>query len=113
MNMDQTVSNCLGLLAMGLLLPYLDRLRMLRWTEHQARVVAFHLVWALWLGWAAFEGLVQGTLEAYHLLGMVGAGLWMSVSRPTWRRGPPEYTSRPMPLHDHDAAASVPSEVPR
>jgi hypothetical protein len=93
------LANAQGFLALLLLLPYLDRLRMLRWREHLARVVAMHLAWSLWLGSLAFDGLVTASLDAYHLLGLAGAGLWLLVSQATWRAGPPGYThSGPMPL---------------
>lgn len=104
LNNSAPISNLLGLLAAVLLVPYLDRLRLLRWRTHQWRVVALHLAWALWLGWLAFDGLVHGQLDVYHLFGLVGAGMWLSVSQPTWRSGPPAYTeSGRMPLDEaHD-----------
>lgn len=109
-NDSPVLANLIGLAALCLLLPYLDRLRMLRWTEHLARVVAMHLAWSLWLGGLAFDGLVTGTLDSYHLLGVLGAGMWLVVSRATWRTGPPEYTqSGPGALadeaHHHHGAA--------
>lgn len=102
---EQTAANLLGLLALVLLLPYLDRLRLLHWRTHQAPVVGMHVAWALWLGWCVFDGTVRAQLDWQHLPGVLGAGLWLAVSRPTWRGGPPEHVqSAPMPLHDeHDA----------
>lgn len=106
------IANLLGLLAGLLLVPYLDRLRLLRWRTHQWRVVALHLMWALWLGWLAFDGLVAAQLDAYHLFGVVGAGMWLSVSQPTWRHGPPEYTHSdraPLDSGHGDDGQQVPS----
>ena len=107
----QTTSALMGLLATALLLPYLDRLNMLRWRQHLWRVVGMHLAIALWLGSMAFDGLFGGSvamyglfdgrLDWYHVLGLVGAWQWLLVSRATWRDGPPEYTqSGPVPLDE-------------
>jgi membrane associated rhomboid family serine protease len=101
---EEIASNLLGLVALVLLVPYLDRLRMLRWSEHLAAVVGMHLAFALWLGALAFDGLGGGVVGAYHVLGLAGAALWLGVSRTTWRHGPPEYTqSGPVPLHSEPA----------
>lgn len=98
---QEIASHVVGLLAMLLLINYLDRLRMLRWREHLWPVVGMHLSIALWLGAVAFDGLGGGDLPAYHVLGVAGAAFWLGVSRSTWRHGPPEYTqSAPGALQD-------------
>lgn len=106
----QILATLIGALSLALLVPYLDRMRSLRWGEHRAQVVAMHLSWSLWLGAVAFDGLVTSTLDVYHLLGIVGASLWLLVSRATWRAGPPDHVrTAPGELadeaHHHQGAA--------
>lgn len=89
----------MGVLALALLLPYLDRLRVMNFATHRRSVVGMHLAWALWLGWVAYYALIMDDCEAHQLFGLLGAGLWLATSRPTWRHGPPEHTaSSPVPL---------------
>lgn len=101
----------LGIVAMALLLPYLDRVREMNWRSHRPSVVGMHLAWALWLGWVAFHGLLVGDVDLYHLLGLLGAWLWLATSRPSWRHGPPQHTSTaPAPLDGLGAPSQAFSE---
>lgn len=89
----------IGIPALLVLLPYLDRLRSMSWRTHLPAVVGMHLLLALWLGAVAYEALVFGTAPWWHVLGISGAGTWICVSWETWRAGPPVHTeSGPMPL---------------
>jgi hypothetical protein len=89
-----------GSMAFIVLLPYLDRLRLMAWKTHLWRVVGMHLAWALWLGWVAFHGLVLGDVDPYQLFGLLAAALWLAVSFGDWPHNhPPEETeSGPVPL---------------
>ena len=88
-----------GVFALAALLPYLDRLRAMNWRTHQPRVVAMHLLMALWLGAVAYDALIFGTAPWYQLLSIGSAVAWLRVSWDTWRSGPPMHTtSGPVPL---------------
>lgn len=105
----------MGLAALVLMALYADRLRVLHWHTHLWRVVGMHLAWAVWLGWVCLRALGPGDVEIYNVLSLIGAGMWLAVSAPTWRGGPPQYTrSGPAPLgppEDPTAAAVRRSEV--
>lgn len=93
----------IGLAALVVLVPYLDRLRVLDWRMHRWSVVSLHLAMALWLGYVAFVALIEQALSPLHApIGMVGclvAALWIFVSHKTWSAGPPDHTqTHPAPL---------------
>lgn len=88
-----------GVTALVILLPYLDRLRSISWKTHQPAVVAMHLLMAVWLGSVAYDALIYGDAPWYQMLSIASAGSWLIVSWETWRSGPPTYTeSGPAPL---------------
>lgn len=93
-----------GVVAALIMLPFLDRLRVMNFRTHRASVVTMHLCWAMWLGWVAYQGMVQSAgMEWYQVFGMIAAIAWLMTSQPTWRTGPPEHTTSPAPLDDHPA----------
>jgi len=98
--MDQVLNFISGTLSFVLLIPYLDRLRLMAWKTHLWRVVGMHLSWALWLGWVAFHGLVIGDVDGAQMLALIGAAMWLAVSHAAWPHNhPPEETeSGPVPL---------------
>lgn len=83
----------IGAVSLAMLLPYLDRLRAMTWRTHQPRVVAMHLLMALWLGAVAYDALIYGAAPWYQLLSIGSAGAWLRVSWETWRSGPPIHTT--------------------
>lgn len=103
---DQAIASmpiALGALAIVLVLPFLDRLRVMNFRTHRTSVVALHLCWALWLGWVAYRGLLMTDFDWYQIFGMLAAWSWLATSQPTWRNGPPEHTTAPAPFDDQPA----------
>lgn len=95
----QVVQLVLGLCAAMLVVCYADRLRVLHWRTHLWRVIGMHAAWAVWLGSIGFRAWTAGDVPLHNVLGLAGAALWLLVSAPTWRGGPPIYTqSGPAPL---------------
>jgi hypothetical protein len=97
--MSPPLSLVVGVVAALLLLPILDRLRVMSWRTHMHRVVILHFVLALWLGCAAFDAFFYGQVSWYEAASICPAGLWLASTWRDWRTGPPaECCSRPMPL---------------
>jgi hypothetical protein len=94
-----------GVLALSVLVFYLDRVRMMRWRTHLWRVVGMHLLWALWLGFVGFDALLNDGPSYYDIFGVFGAAMWLATSRSSWRQGPPRETeSAPVPLGPPETA---------
>jgi hypothetical protein len=92
-----------GALAIVLLLPFLDRLRVMNFHTHRSSVVALHLFWAIWLAWIAYRGLMLTDFDWYQVFAMAAAWAWLVTSNPTWKHGPPEHASAPVPFDDRPA----------
>lgn len=99
MAMLQPLLNTLaGLAAIAVALPYLHRVNAMSWRTHRACVLGLHLVQLLWLVAVAWRAFDERDVDAYHLLGIAAAAIWIWISHRTWRGGPPEHTTRPTPL---------------
>lgn len=85
-----------GLFATVVMVPFYDRLRQMNWRTHRCDVVAFHLFFALWLGFVAWSALVEGLPARPHDVLAVAAGAaWIALSRSTWKGGTaPAHTER-------------------
>lgn len=105
-NLDQLLNTVVGLAALGVLLPYLDRIRVLDWRQHKWSVVCMHVAFALWLGMVAYHGLLEHDIDDLRdAAGVLAAACWIRTSRFSWAKGAPAHTeSRPAPL---DEAAHV------
>lgn len=95
---NRLLNDAAGLLALAVFVPYLVRLAAVSWRTHQWRVVALHVLWALWLVQTAWSAFAEQEAGAAELLAIGTAALWIWISHDTWRNGPPEHTTRPGPL---------------
>ena len=86
----------IGLIALALMLPVGDRMRQMNFRTHRAEVVVLYLVAALTCLWSAWTFLFDGAVSYYGAVGLVLVFLLLINTRPTWKNGPPEYTTRPM-----------------
>lgn len=68
------------------------RLNALRFREHRAAVVVFHLVQFGGCFWTGIDAW-RGELSIAHGCLIVAAALWLVISMPTWRDGPPDHVS--------------------
>ena len=97
--MNGLLAYLIGVVAVVLLLPILDRLRVMTWRTHRARFVLLHFLLALWLGCIAFEAVFFARVTPYQVAGLVPSVLWLVATWHTWRGAPPAHTrTAPMPL---------------
>lgn len=75
-----------GSLAYG----YFCRLNALHLGQHRLDVVAFHLFGFGGCFWAGVDAY-HGRFSVTHFCFLCACGLWLLISLPTWRHGPPEH----------------------
>lgn len=68
------------------------RLNLLYIRTHRAEVVAFHFVFFGGCFWAGVDAWL-GHLTLAHGCFLAAAALWLLISLPTWRHGPPDHVS--------------------
>lgn len=86
-----------GLFATVVMVPFYDRLRQMNWRTHRCDVVAFHLFFALWLGFVAWSALIEGlqVVRPHDALAVAAGAAWIALSRSTWKGGTaPTHTER-------------------
>lgn len=93
----------LGVAALVMLLPVGDRMRQMNFRTHRATVVVLYLVAALTCLGTAWTFLFDGSVQYWAASGLVLVTLLLVNTRPTWKNGPPDYTSRP-PQDHHEVA---------
>lgn len=95
-----TISACLGLMA-----AYICRLKVLNVFGARVDYVAFHACWLAYSGWVLSETL-QGQWQAFYLLPLAGAALWLEISWHSWRQmggKPPRHMLKGKALRELDA----------
>lgn len=94
------ITQIVGGVALLLLLPFWNRVRLLQWRRHQWRVVLMYLCCTLWLGWQCGSRLLPGLgpwlgvvwlPDVFDFAGLVGLAMLISTTRGTWRGGAPEH----------------------
>lgn len=96
--MNEIIESIVGIAALILLVPFWNRVRVLQWGTHQARVVLMYLCCTLWIGWQFGSRLLPeigpwlGALwlpDLFDFLGLIGMTMLISTTRSTWRQGAP------------------------
>lgn len=90
----------IGVVALVLLLPIGDRMRQMNFATHRASVVVLYLSAALTCLWTAWTFLFEHSQAYWAAVGLVMVFLLLLNTRPTWKDGPPDHASKPMPLDD-------------
>lgn len=75
----------------------MDRLRQISWQTTRPSYVTAYLACTLWSVWIVSRAM-KSDVEAYQLIGVLAAIMWLVGSRNRWRNGPPADVSRPTPL---------------
>lgn len=88
----------LAVLAVPMCFAFVCRLDGMNWRNAKAAHIVFHFLGLCYCGSAVFLH-PEGSEAVAVALGLAFAGLWLVVSYPTWRDGPPEHVlTRPAPL---------------
>jgi hypothetical protein len=80
---------------------FLCRLDALRFNRHSLKVIFFHVALFASAAGAGFSAF-QETLSLKDLAGLAASALWLWISIPSWRHGPPSHVTKPMPLEPLD-----------
>ena len=94
----------LGAVALVLLLPVGDRMRQMNFKTHRTTVVVLYLAAALTCLGTAWTFLFEQSVQYWAASGLTLVLLLLVNTRPTWKNGPPDYTTRP-PQDHHEAIA--------
>jgi hypothetical protein len=92
----------IGLIALALMVPVGDRMRQMNFKTHRCPVVVLYLAAALTCLWSAWTFLFDGGTSYWSAVGLVLVFLLLINTRPTWKNGPPEHTTRPMETTHED-----------
>lgn len=79
---------------------YICRLDALQFKTHRAPVVFFHIALMVCAASAGVAAYV-GDIGVQEVAGLVGSGLWLSISLTSWRNGPPSHVTKPEPIDSH------------
>ncbi len=96
----------LGVLALALMLPVGDRMRQMNFRTHRCAVVVLYLAAALTCLWSAWTFLFEQSTAYWSAVGLVLVLFLLVNTRPTWKNGPPDYTTRPMEANDATPSAN-------
>lgn len=78
------------LIAVGLFIAVLDRLRQVNWRTVKPLVMATYVGFAVWPLGLAQDAAYRG-IETYQFAGMLAQLCWLLASREDWQRGAPEH----------------------
>lgn len=76
-------------------LAYVCRLDGLHFLRHHLRVILLHVALAACAAGAGVNAY-DGMLSLKDIAGLIAAFLWLWISFPSWRYGPPSHVTRPM-----------------
>jgi hypothetical protein len=85
------------LVAAAAVLGYVCRLDALQFTRHKLRVILLHVALMACAGGAGFSAYSQA-LGLQDVAGLGAAIIWLWVSLPTWRHGPPSHVTKAAPM---------------
>lgn len=94
------------ILSLSALIGVLCRLEGLTWRTHRPAVVGMHVAWGVACCVSAYRA-AYGDVSVGDLASSIGVLCWLSMSLPTWRNGPPEHASKPMPLDGRESKVEV------
>ncbi len=81
---------------------YICRLSKLSIGKNKPWVIIMHMALAMSAGWAGYHSYI-GDMSFGDVVSLLGAGAWIVVSLPTWKRGVPlHFYSRPVRLEPID-----------